>query len=275
MRLILLAACIAIAASADEPKPPSVEQQAAFIADVRQKALAYTQSLSDFLCTQSTRRYSATPTKDGEPSWKLQDTFTLKVSYFKQNENYRVIVMNGKTVDKPITHLSGHRTEGEFGTILKDLFSEGNQAKLSWKSWSTRDNRPVAVLEFRIDQAHSSFQTVARRMIRKTSCRWGVEGTLDVNAETRQVMAVTLHSADIPPECPAKEVQMTVTYGYRKIGDREFLLPVQSESRVNIFGQLVRAESEFANYRKFSADTDIKFDLPAPDAPPPHRSHLR
>jgi hypothetical protein len=91
----------------------------------------------------------------------------------------------------------------------------------------------------------------------------GAEGEAEIDPETRQVVKLSVHSADMPAESPSRDVQIVIVYGKQKIGDAEFLLPVRSESRVTIWGQTVKAESQFKDYQKFSADTDIKFE-PAP-----------
>jgi hypothetical protein len=261
-RLLIAGSLLFLLRAADKPAP-AAEVQASMIAAFRQRAAAYDQSLADFLCTQSTNRYTAAPVSSGEPEWKSQDTFTARITYFKRRESYRVILQNGKTVDKPIDKLGGHRTEGEFGTFLNDIVSDGNQARFTWKQWSVRDGSPLAVFSFHIDRAHSSFQTTARRMFRTSRCKWGAEGVLEVNPATSEVMALTLHAVDIPADCALKDLHIAIEYGYRKVGEREFLLPVASESRINIFGELVRAESKFTDYRKFSSESDIRFESPA------------
>jgi hypothetical protein len=83
---------------------------------------------------------------------------------------------------------------------------------------------------------------------------------LDVDAETGQVLTVRLHAVEIPPDRPLKEFALSIAYEKQKIGDAEYLLPVRSESRINIYGLLVKAETEFKEYRKFSAASEITFE---------------
>ena len=71
--------------------PPSSEEQAAIIADVREYALNYSKNLPDFICTQVTRRYAAPMpgTRWGgssmsEPRWEAQDVLQIRLSYFAQ-----------------------------------------------------------------------------------------------------------------------------------------------------------------------------------------------
>ena len=70
------------------PKPPpSSEEQAAIIDDVRKYALNYSKNLPDYICTQVTRRYAgAAPggryggKRGDDVSWQLQDTLTIRLS---------------------------------------------------------------------------------------------------------------------------------------------------------------------------------------------------
>jgi hypothetical protein len=238
--------------------PPTAEQQAAFVADFRQKALAYSNNLADFLCTQITRRSVA---KAGSaPEWKLEDTLTIRLAYVKQREQYRVIRINDKTVDKSLDKVGGHQTRGEFGSILRDI--AGSKTEYHWERWSTLNGSPTAVLSFHIAFANSPFQTTTTRgaLVKLShTYKWGAKGELEVDRETRQVLRLVVNAEDVPRECPVKEVEIAVSYGYAKIGDAQFLLPLRSNSTVTAGPRLVKAETEFTNYRKFTSETDIKF----------------
>jgi hypothetical protein len=81
--------------------PPSSEEQAAILDEVRQYALSYSKNLPDFICTQVTRRYAAPApgTKhggsiDSQPSWQSLDTLQIRLSYFEQKEDYKLIMVN-------------------------------------------------------------------------------------------------------------------------------------------------------------------------------------
>jgi hypothetical protein len=189
---------------------------------------------------------------------------TMRLSYFQQREDYRVIMINNKRVNESFEDVGGFRNEGEFGSLLKDIFAPAYQAVFKWNQWSTLDDKPVAIVSLRIEQAHSPFHMRASRRfgLQGLSLTFGVEGMFQVDPETRQVVKVELHAIDVPPRFPFKDFQQSILYGYRKIGEREFLLPVHSESSMNIYGQAVKAETEFTDYRKFSADTDITFGAP-------------
>lgn len=107
------------------------------IAESRQRALAYTKSLPDFLCTEVTRRYSAPSDRGLEPSWKLLDTLTVRVSYFDQKEAYRVVRINDKPADKDLAKVGGWATRGDFGSMLRGVFDPKSEARFEWERWDT------------------------------------------------------------------------------------------------------------------------------------------
>jgi hypothetical protein len=261
MRIIILV-LLCVPLLAQQPPPPTAEEQAAIIADVRQKALAYSNNLADFLCTQITRR-SVASAGNATPEWKLEDTLTIRLAYVNQREQYRVIRINDKTVDKSLDKVGGHQTRGEFGSILRDISAPQSQTEFHWERWSVVEGTPAAVLSYQIRYATSPFQTTTTRgaLVKLShTYKWGAKGELEIDRETRQVLRLVVHAEDVPRECPVKEVEVAVVYGYARIGDAQFLLPLRSNSTVGSGTRLVKAETEFTNYRKFTTETGIKFE---------------
>jgi len=69
---------------------------------------------------------------------------------------------------------------------------------------------------------------------------------------------------NVPPSFPISQASSAVDYDYTKIGDQTHLLPLKAEVRMRSSKMLTRNLVEFHLYRKFGADTTIKFDTPAP-----------
>src|SRR5215831_5799359 len=117
-----------------EPKPtpippPSSIEQAAVIDEVRDYALNYSKTLPDFICTQVTRRYAAPRpgtkyggSADAPPTWYLQDTLTIKLSYFEQKEDYKLILVNNTMTTQDYKTLGGATSSGDFGTMMRQIF---------------------------------------------------------------------------------------------------------------------------------------------------------
>ncbi len=109
--------------------PPTSEEQAAILDDVRQYALNYTDGLPDFICTQVTRRYAA-PTPGAryggpvgdDPRWQLEDTLQIRLSFFQKREQYKVVLMNNTLVSQDYDKVGGSKAFGEFGSMMREIF---------------------------------------------------------------------------------------------------------------------------------------------------------
>lgn len=249
-------AAISVAIAAAQPAL-SAQEQATWIATAREQALAYVRSLPDFLCTEVTRRYSAPPAEDS--SWKLTDRLTVRLSYFDQKEDYRVIRINDKPVDRRLGNTGGFTVQGDFGTMLKNIFTPKSETQFTWERWDTWKDRRVAVFGYRIERAHSEFNSSWQGFLKRGQAIWGAKGFLEIDAENRQVLRATVDSIDMPANSVTHEVHLALDYDYQKIGDREFLLPAHSLTVMTFKSGRAKLDSDFTEYRKFSADTKIEF----------------
>jgi hypothetical protein len=233
---------------------PAAHEQAELIDQVRRQALAYVENLPNFICTQETRRSSATAKSPEQ--WKLLDTLTIRLTYFGKKEDYRVVSVNGKPADKALSEMKGSKTMGDFGSLLRGLFREKSQTRVEWQEWATWQGHSVAVLKYRVDQENSPFQSSSgpnRKVI------WAAEGLVYADRETHQILRLTVDSRDMPADSPAREVHIESEFAFHKIGDNEFLLPARSVSVTITAGDRRKSDSRFRDYRKFAAETEIKF----------------
>lgn len=260
-RLIAVFAC---AITAFAQAPPSAADQAALIENVRKKALDYSRTLPNFICTQVTKRYTGKTAKGkDQPSWKLFDTLTIQLSYFEEKENYKLTLVNGKPVTKTMEQLQGGKFKGDFGSVLRNVFEPQSQADFTWDRWDLLSGRRAAVLRFEIDLAHAVFGTTITRNGRGRHINWAAEGQVFVDSETMEVLRIGVNSADLPADSPVGMVHLILDYGRQKVGEQEFLLPLRSENwSSSKAGGSLRGITTFTEYRKFSADSGIRFDVP-------------
>ncbi len=75
---------------------------------------------------------------------------------------------------------------------------------------------------------------------------------------------ITLHADGIPPDFPVQDVSLALDYDYTRIGEADYLLPLEFELRSREGSHLIKNDVSYQDYRKFAADTSIKFDSAAP-----------
>ena len=238
--------------------PPSSEEQAAIIDEVREYAMNYSKNLPNFICTQVTRRY-ADPT--GMEFWRSQDTITARLSYFDQHESYKVVLVNNQYTDRAMDSLGGATSTGEFGSLLKQTLDRKTEAQIDWDHWATLRGKRAYVFAYSVDSYHSQWSIDYERTQRIVA---GYRGLIYVDKENHMVLRITLNADGIPPSFPVQEASTILDYGYTKISGQEFLLPLKNTLRMRHEKYLSKNESDYRLYNKFSADATVKFDTPDP-----------
>jgi hypothetical protein len=254
--------------------PPTSEEQAAILDDVREYALNYSNTLPDFICTQVTRRFAApTPgTKYGgrvgdDPRWQLEDTLQIRLSYFEKHEHYVVVLMNNSIVNKDYDKVGGSKAFGEFGTMMREIFEPSTETRFAWDHWATLRGQRVMVFNYHVRLDHSKFQIgVEEGHLHITTA---YRGLVEVEPDTHAVVRIVQEAEDIPSYFPMKETSDVLDYDYQNLSGHTFLLPLKSQVLMKTNEAVIRLDEEFRLYRKYSADSEIKFDsdpiAPLPD----------
>lgn len=252
--------------------PPSSEDQAAALDDVRNYALAYSKNLPDFICTEVTRRYGALPpgtrgwgAPGDPPRWQAIDTVTKRLSYFDQQEEYKTILHNSTPVSDNTKSVGGSESFGDFGSMLREIFEPATEARFEWDHWGTLRGQRMMEFGFHVRQERSQYSIVVdgnRRIIA------AYHGTVAVDPTTHAVMRLVVVAENIPPDFPVKSTEDVLDYDYQEISGQTFLLPLKATMTANLGDQWSKNDKEFRIYRKYSADAVIKYDTNV-DTPAP------
>ena len=212
------------------PPAPNAIEQAAIIDEVREYALNYSKSLPNFLSTQVVRRYQAGApgsrynSRSSEPSWVQVDLLTLRLSYFDQKEEYKLILHNNSPTTQDYKSVGGATSTGEFGSLLRDIFEPRTHARFEWDGWARLRDQLVMAFHYSVEQANS---------------QWGIEyehkehivpaysGRILIDKDTHVVLRVTLNADNIPATFPVKMATTILDYDYMDISGHQFLLPLE------------------------------------------------
>ncbi|HEX4274898.1 MAG TPA: hypothetical protein VHZ74_06070 [Bryobacteraceae bacterium] len=248
-----------IAAPVPKPiPPPSYEDQQKVIKEAREYALNYSKSLPDFICLQVTRRYIDQHYKRGtEGSWSVSDQLAEKLSYFDQREKYEAISQNGNSLyGKPTEAIGGALSRGDFGTMLRDVFTPESDAEFHWEKWGNLNGHLFYVYTYSIDQPHSK-ETLNYGGSQEVTA--GYHGEIFVEKGKNVVWRVTVEP-DPPVSFPMQDIHQVLDYRYIDISGQTFLLPLKGTVVMRVAGVGNKNEIDFRSYRKYSADTSITFD---------------
>jgi hypothetical protein len=255
------------------PPDPNAEEQAAIIEEVREYALNYSKNLPNFLSTQVVRRYQAGApgsryNRSSEPSWVQVDLLTLRLSYFDQKEEYKLIMRNNSPTQEDFKSVGGATSTGEFGSLLRDIFEARTHARFGWGGWARLgrlgDRQLVMAFSYSVEQANSQWGIEYER---KEHIVPAYSGRILIDKDSHMVMRVTLNADNIPATFPVKMATTVLDYDYVDISGHPFLLPLKSETQMSADGVLSKNDTEFRLYRKYSAEAEIKYDI-TPDALP-------
>lgn len=249
------------------PPPPSSEAQGKIIDEVRDYALNYTKSLPDYICAQVTRRFYSPA---GRESWRASDVILARLTYFEQKEDYKLVTVNNTVAtDKAYTSVGGAISQGEFGSMLREIFEPQSNTSFDWERWATLRGRLSYVFSYRVPLEYSQYtihhQTSATD--KGQTIVVGYHGSVFIDKATSTVVRISLEADNIPAGFPVHQAGEVLDYDFVKIGDREALLPLTADFRSHVDNIATKNNVEFRNYRKFSADASIKFD--ETDVPPP------
>ena len=243
------------------PPPPTSQEQAKLLDELRDYAVNYTRGLPDFICLEQTRRYNDPA---GREAWRLVDVLTARLSYFNQKEDYKLVSQNGRAVkDVGYAKVGGAFSMGDFGTDMREIFDPASHTTFAWKRWAMLRGRRAHVFSYRVPVEFSKytlgFEGEEKGDVEKVKV--GYRGWVFVDQALKRIVRITLEPVNVPPSFPMVQAEETLDYDFTKIGDSEYFLPLvaslSTHSRGGIWTKNVK---EFRLYRKFSTEAVIKFD---------------
>jgi hypothetical protein len=224
-----------------------------FLSAVRHQALQFANNLPDFLCTQTTQRYSDST---GSGQWQLEDTLEAELSFSEKRESYGKVRVNGRPSAKRFESIGGTVSIGEFGSILRTLFAPESQARFWVESM---EDQGTAVIGFTVPQADSGWTLSFKN---SHSLKVAYRGQIWVDTESRKTLRVTQEAQNLPPTFPIVYARTTAKYGLISvpaISSQTFLLPHEAEVILEErrSRHITRNRIEFRNYRKFTSDVRL------------------
>jgi hypothetical protein len=240
------------------PPPPDSVEQEKIIDQARDYALNYTKQLPNFICVQVTRR-DYDPTGTGN-NWFHSDTITARLSY-NGAENYEVILHNNQPVTNAnMRQFGGTTSEGEFGSMMDQIFEPETHTQFSWDHWGKLRGRKTYVFAYDVEQEYSHYHVEADDD--KLSIVPAFRGLVYIDEDTKMVVKIVMTPYDMPSTFPIREISSSLDYDLETIGDQQYMLPLKSVLTSKRARQMTRNDIEFRLYRKFGTESTIKFETP-------------
>ncbi|HUB78635.1 MAG TPA: hypothetical protein VMB03_07565 [Bryobacteraceae bacterium] len=239
---------------------PSEQDVTALVERARQKALAYTQSLPDFLATEIIHRYQGS-VKEGLGGNPV-DTLTVQLRYLQHKEDHRLMLVDGKPTRRTFDTIEGSVASGEFGATLAAIFDPATQTAFRWQSGKNLRGRRLAVVAYEVAGSHSHYRLGTAADGKTVVADAGYHGVLEIDPDTGEVLHLEYIADHIPDSVHLTYAGTKVDYALAGIAGQRYLLPARSEMEMRAPTSWTRNVIEFREYRKFAADSSIDFGPP-------------
>ena len=211
------------------PPAPTPEELRHVMAEASRKALNYSASLPDFICTENIHRYEG-PT--GKADWVSRDSLTVQLTFFDQQENYKLTALNGHKTGLTYDEMGGALSKGEFASMLLSIFVPTSQTRFQFLNWTTLRMRKAYVFGFRIDKRNSNYVLRVGKLVGEVSTIPGRHGYIYIDRETDDILRVDSASDSIPTNFPLSGATTSLDFGPAEVGGRSYLLPLHAEVRM-------------------------------------------
>lgn len=244
-----------VTSAVQAPTPDEVRQ---LVADTRDRAIHYVESLPNFMCIEVTSR-SYDPSGSGR--WKLRDTVTELLRYHDKSESRTMIEIDGKPATNTAREgMKGTFSSGELGGVLRAVFAEKAKAEFQWRETDTLGTSTVQVFDYHVEEKNSEFSVVG---MNNKQVMVGFHGQVYIDTAAHNVRRITLIADDMPKDFPTHYTSIAVDYDYVSINNHDYLMPISAQLRLKQGRhEAVMNNIEFRNYRRFGSSMRILPDTP-------------
>lgn len=240
---------------------PSAQEQAAALDAIRSYARSYTQSLPDYVATQTIRRDISVRRGLFFPTVRNQtDTVEEEILYAGSREIHRTIRVNGQEMvgSEPVEE--GLFSQGEFGALLATIFDPASAAEFRWNRAATLDKRRVYVFDFRVPDRPAGYSIIEGTAATVV----GFRGSVYADMESKAVLRIQMTCTGIPSSSAYRQLGLAVDYALTEIAGREFMLPARYTLNAERLDATLTLDGRYKDYRRFAADSKILLDSEQP-----------
>lgn len=222
------------------------------LVQVRDRALAFNDSLPNFICNQLVYRFESNVLP---PRWRLRDRVSAEVLIVDGKETYQNFSRNGRPIRDGRPAATGQWSRGEYGSVMEGLFADPGRVRFTYQGDSEIAGRGARRYEYEVAGANSQW----RVEFDGKEIFPAYDGAIWVEPDELRVLRIEMQARDLAADYPMDVIEMTVDYGPVLIAGREHVVPIRSENLACQRGSRLcsRNEIEFRDYRQFTAESVI------------------
>ena len=232
--------------------PPAAADIHAMIEGARQRSLAWSDYLQNFVCVEVTNHFvDAT----GQGDWKHKGTLVELMKDLNHQESRTTLLLNGERSSVRPDRLQFAHSTGEFGSMFHIIFDPFAKTAFNWKQSAFLDGRPIQVFAFHVARANSRFDLIDRAGHNRPV---GFHGLLYLDPATYSVRRISIDVDDIPPPLLILACSMAVDYSWISMENHNYLMPVRGAvSLQETKRRPVLNQFEFRDYHRFGSHIRI------------------
>jgi hypothetical protein len=216
-------------------------------------AMRYLDQLPNFQCIQETHRFTGSVKSPDQ--LKEADSYQDELIYESGKERYQRLESNGVKADNAPVENKGTFSRNEFGSLLRGLFDPDLGVSYHWAGRSMAMGVLCQVFEIEVSRAKSNFVLHYGPTVEAAA----YNGRVFIDEETGMVRRLTIQGSGLTKDFGLQSPALSLDYGMVKIGENDYLLPLRSTLQLRQAKTFVRNETVFRGYRRFQAESDIKY----------------
>lgn len=229
-------------------------QETGLLPRIREKMAGILQRQPDYTCTETVER---TRQAVGNRS-RIEDTLRLEVALVDGKEMF-AWPGSKQFEDRDLKDLvsTGMFGNGNFATYARILFLT-NLAAFEDRGKAELDGRPSWRYDFRVSRATGG----SRLRVNAREAVVGFHGSFYADPKTLDVRRIEVEAEEIPAELNVLDAETTIDLGRLRIGDEDYLLPVESQLMMAMPDVVNRNSVRFSSCRKFTGESTLLFNDP-------------
>lgn len=211
-------------------------------------------TLKSFVCREEIERYKG----DLRGSKKhVIDHVSAKLSFENGVEHYNEILQNERTRAN-LSDIMGAWSEGEFGTLLQQTGKLLEIQPVIFIAYENLSEIPTAIYRFEVSEKESPWD------LSVGSQHYQIPFTTDVwiSVASGEILKIARKSLTIPAETRISAIDWDVSLAAVDLSGKTWLLPTAAAYSVS-YAESKRREwnqMNFSNYRRYGAESALKFD---------------
>jgi hypothetical protein len=152
----------------------------------------------------------------------------VQLGFSERRESYKLVEINSKRTGMAYRAVGGALSEGDFGSLLADIFRPGS-AQFAWDHWAALRGRVVHVFRYRIAVAKSEYQLhVGNTRGAERTTVSAHHGYVSIDRETERILQVE-QVGDPPKGFPILFTGTVIDYDWNTVGGKPYLLALHAE----------------------------------------------